>query len=75
MLFASAFLHLLTVSVVVNTSPAAGWWMEEVGMDGGEGGNIIRENKAEIGELCFFDCFDEKGGVGGSRFYRLQDYW
>lgn len=43
--------------------------MELVGIDSGEGGNIIRENEVQVSELCLlFYCSDKKGDVGGSRF-------
>lgn len=50
--------------------------MELVGIDSGEGGNIVRESEVQVSELSLlFYCSDKKGDVGGSRFivYKIID--
>lgn len=49
--------------------------MAKVGMGSGAGGNVVRERKSKSVSFAFLKtCFDNKGSVGSSRFYCLQDY-
>ena len=49
--------------------------MAKEGMGSGAGGNVVKERKSKSVSFAFLKtCFDNKGSVGSSRFYCLQDY-